>query len=164
MLEEVEGLLHFPLVYWISFRNRNKLMLPFFQEEKQPLSKNFLVPPLMPQFSATPISAIFPGTFLFEVNNRQSRFYANCDQLITFLMFHANSRRKLELTFNYLPETDAQLLVKNPGVIKFPFFFLLVNSFLQITKLFTTLRVNEQAFWDLKTALTMAIVGSLILN
>ena len=158
MLAEVEGLLHFPLVYWISFRNRNKRMLPFFQEKNNQCQKISWYPHSWPQFSATPTSSIFPGTFLFEVNNRQSRFYANCDQLITFWCFmQIRGENSSSLSIIY-PKLMHNCWWKIQGLLNF-LFFLLVNSFLQITKLFTTSRVNEQAFWDLKTALTMAIVA-----
>ena len=41
------------------------------------------------------IRHFWPACFLVEINNYQSRFNANFDQMITFSMFHSNSADKI---------------------------------------------------------------------
>ena len=87
--------------------------------------------------------------FLVEVNNHQTWFFANFDQMVTLWTFHSQFSKEIRAHFQL---SAREFCAKASGNWRNYYTSLSVTVFFKIPKLFTILRVLSTSFLGLKGA------------
>ena len=86
-----------------------------FFSGKKLMSKHYQYPHLSLDLPLFQYPSFVTACFLVEVHNRESRFYAEFDQMITFMMFHSNFAD--EIRAGTSAENAALMLAESWGFI-----------------------------------------------